>query len=119
MVGRRHPERFSGVRRKAALPLVDRLAWINEEVFAGVLAQRMAADLVRIARDWKLDVVVRELNEFGGYIAAEALGLPHATVQISAFKPFYWRDDALDRQLDRWRAEYGLASDSDLKRLYH
>jgi UDP:flavonoid glycosyltransferase YjiC (YdhE family) len=50
---------------------------------AGVLAGTFARDLIAAARDWRPDVLVRENNEFGGYLAAEVLGLPRATVDVS------------------------------------
>ncbi len=44
------------------------------------LAPRMADDLIGLVGTWKPDVIVRDPVEFGGYIAAECYGLPHATI---------------------------------------
>jgi UDP:flavonoid glycosyltransferase YjiC (YdhE family) len=48
--------------------------------FVEGLGPRMADDLIGLARAWKPGVIVRDPLEFGGYIAAEVCGLPHATV---------------------------------------
>jgi UDP:flavonoid glycosyltransferase YjiC (YdhE family) len=45
----------------------------------------MVPDLVRIAGDWKPDLVVRESMEYGGCIAAEHLDVPHASVAGNAY----------------------------------
>jgi len=95
------------------------LSWINENVFAGVTAERMVPDLLLLARDWRPDVIVRGLYEFGGYVAAEALGLPHATVEVGAFRAAFWRDAGVAQQLDRLRAAHDLAPDPRLTRLYY
>jgi UDP:flavonoid glycosyltransferase YjiC (YdhE family) len=48
--------------------------------FVQGLAPRMADDLIGLVDTWKPDVIVRDPLEFGGYIAAEYYGLPHATI---------------------------------------
>ncbi|OZM70350.1 hypothetical protein CFN78_25865 [Amycolatopsis antarctica] len=40
------------------------------------LAERTAPDLVRLARDWRPDLLVRTPTEFAGPIVAEQLGIP-------------------------------------------
>jgi UDP:flavonoid glycosyltransferase YjiC (YdhE family) len=80
-------------------------------------AERRLPELLTVARDWRPDLIVREQTEFAGCLAAEALGLPHATVQVSAF-----RGAALDQvvaaPLDRLRADLGLPPDPALAMLY-
>lgn len=46
------------------------------------LARETEADLVLAARRWGADLVIRESMEFGGWLVAEALGLPCAVVGI-------------------------------------
>src|SRR6476659_6439365 len=50
-------------------------------LFAGLYAERMIPDLLKIVAEWKPDVLVREVAEFGACIAAEVLGIPHASVR--------------------------------------
>ncbi|WP_158883713.1 glycosyltransferase [Amycolatopsis anabasis] len=52
-------------------------------LFNGALTARFAANLLEAAKDWRPDVIVRETNEYGGYLAAEVLGLPLAVVDIA------------------------------------
>ncbi|HEU5330563.1 MAG TPA: glycosyltransferase [Thermomicrobiales bacterium] len=81
------------------------------------LAERRLPALLTLGRDWRPDLIVREQTEFAGCLAAEALGLPHATVQVSAF-----RGAALDQvvaaPLNRLRADLGLPPDPALAMLY-
>src|SRR3954447_9656158 len=57
------------------------MAFCIADIFAGEVAEHTLADLLALARTWPPDVIVREMNEFGGWLAAEILGLPHATVE--------------------------------------
>jgi hypothetical protein len=40
------------------------MAWAVGKLFAGILAQRMAPDLLSIAEEWKPDILVTEVAEF-------------------------------------------------------
>jgi UDP:flavonoid glycosyltransferase YjiC (YdhE family) len=89
-------------------------------VFAGLAQQGMVDDLISLAGRWKPDVIVRETMEFGGWIAAESLGIPVATSNLSHFilpAPLLsmFTGDTLTRQLP---AQYGLDPDPQLERLY-
>jgi hypothetical protein len=55
----------------------------------GISGAVMAIDLLRLCRDWQPDLLVRDTSEFGGCVAAEALGLPHATVRTGAWTATY------------------------------
>ena len=61
------------------------------------------------------DVVVRDASDYGGYIAAEVLGIPHASHQAATFVP--WINSAVAQPLDNLRAEHGLAPDPELQAL--
>ena len=94
-------------------------AFMIAEVFGGYNARRAVPDLLPLCRDWQPDVVVRENAEFGGAVAAEALGIPHAAVQVGHF--FDFGDALRDRlaaRLDPVRRSVGLPPDPDLAMLY-
>ena len=69
----------------------ERFAWVIANLFIGAAARRMLPELIGVARQWSADLIVRESLEFAGCVAAEALGLPHASVAAAA-------DSALDRR---------------------
>jgi UDP:flavonoid glycosyltransferase YjiC (YdhE family) len=52
-------------------------------LFIGAMTARFATNLIEAAKTWRPDVIVRETNEYGGYLAAEVLGLPLAMVDIA------------------------------------
>ncbi len=54
-------------------------------VFADITTQHMVPDLVRIAREWRPDMIIREHMEYGGCLAAESLGIPHASIAGNAY----------------------------------
>ena len=92
------------------------------DVFAGFLPPRIVPDLLAISRAWPFDVLVREPLEFGGCVAAEALGLPHAT-----YGPLFclwdraWHaapGEVAKPELDGVRREHGLPPDPDLAMLH-
>lgn len=93
-----------------------RLEWILANVFAGVTAERMAADLLALAPARPFDLVVRETIEFGGCLAAERLGIPHAVVQV--ITPWPGHEAVLTAPLARHREALGLPPDPDLAMLY-
>jgi hypothetical protein len=100
----------------AADALRDAAAGVTA-IYAGRAAQRCAADVLKHAQHWRPDLVVREADEFGGYLAAEALGIPHVSVAS-----FGGLDDVtgprLSPLLDKGRAELGLPGDPGGERLY-
>jgi UDP:flavonoid glycosyltransferase YjiC (YdhE family) len=86
------------------------------EVFVAVRAARALPDLLGLVAAWRPDLVVRELTEFAGCVAAERLGVPHATVQVGAFRPDL--DAAIAAPLARLRAAAGLPPDPVTAMLY-
>jgi UDP-N-acetylglucosamine:LPS N-acetylglucosamine transferase len=54
-------------------------------MFAEVTTSAMVKDLRAIAREWRPDLIVREGMEYGGCLAAECLGIPHASVAGNAY----------------------------------
>src|SRR5262249_49158098 len=65
------------------LPVVgpERTLYRIHKLFAGLYAEAMIPDLLAIAAAWQPDAIVREVAEFGGCVAAELLGIPHASVR--------------------------------------
>jgi UDP:flavonoid glycosyltransferase YjiC (YdhE family) len=52
---------------------------------ADIAPGRMVPDLLSIAGEWRPDLIVREGMEYGGCIAAERLGIAHASVAGNAY----------------------------------
>jgi UDP:flavonoid glycosyltransferase YjiC (YdhE family) len=69
-------------------------------------AERNLPGLLALAREWHPDVLVRDLVEFAGCIAADSLGIPHAAVQVAAYRPALHA--AIAPNLDHLRASVGL-----------
>ena len=84
--------------------------------FAGRWAAARLPALLAICADWSPAVVVWEEMDFAGCIAAERAGLPHAAVQIGAWRP--WLRPLIAGPLNRLREEVGLPPDPDLAMLY-
>jgi MGT family glycosyltransferase len=102
-------------------PEDQRDVWMVEHVWLGALPDRIIPDLIRICRDWQPAVIVRDTSELGGCIAAEYLGLPHATIEIGAFNGMHADNrllEAVRRHMSRLRAAYDLPADPDLETLY-
>jgi UDP:flavonoid glycosyltransferase YjiC (YdhE family) len=90
-------------------------------VFADITAQRMAPDVIAIASQWRPDVIVRESMEYGGCLAAEALGIPHASIAGNGYSavdspkvPYFPGNRGLVAEpMARHRATLGLPPDPD------
>ncbi len=94
-----------------------RLAWVTNELFIGAAARRMLPDVVRIARDWCADLVVRQSLEYSGCVAAERLGLPHASVADAAHSALDRRQEVA-ASLDGLRSSVGLPPDPHGEMVY-
>ncbi|MFN8524548.1 MAG: glycosyltransferase [Chloroflexota bacterium] len=102
----------------ARLSLSERRAWLDGAVHVDGRLPRMLPDVMKLCAVWQPDLVVREHLEFGGYLAAERLGLPHAAVRLWAAGHPDDRVRALAAALDPWRERLGLAPDPTMARLY-
>jgi hypothetical protein len=69
--------RFGELPRREASRLMER------EWFAGLCLQAMLPSLEAALRDWRPDLVVREVCEYAGAIAADRAQIPHAQHGIS------------------------------------
>lgn len=105
-------------QRRPLLPL-DRDA--EERVilahFAGRSARARATRLVEVALAWQPDVIVHDEVDFGAAVAAELLGLAHASVIVLAAGGLL-RPDLVAGPLTALRAEHGLGLDPELAMLH-
>jgi N-glycosyltransferase len=119
------PDYFSMLLAEAGVEMPDpaelaghqRHAWVTNNLFIRAAAARALPDVCALAESWAADVIVRESSEYSGCVAAEVLGLPHASVAAAA-------DAALDRRelttaaLATLRAAAGLPPDPGAEMLY-
>ena len=90
--------------------------YMQEYVFAGVRAERNLPDLLNVISNWHPDILVRENTEYAGYIAAESARIPHAALQITAFRPHLI--DVVTEPLNRLHASMGLPANHHIDALY-
>jgi UDP:flavonoid glycosyltransferase YjiC (YdhE family) len=102
--------------RLAALAPEDRAPVFWSEVFPRIRAERILPDLLTVVRSWRPSVMVRDFLEFAGCVAAEREGLPHAAVQVAAWRPRL--HSLLVAPLDCLRQSVGLSADPDLAMPY-
>jgi UDP:flavonoid glycosyltransferase YjiC (YdhE family) len=97
-------------------------AWVVLTL-ADITTERMVPNLLAIASEWRPDLVVREGMEYGGCIAAEVIGIPHASIagnayaaidstEINYFPGNRWM---VAEPLARHRARAGLPADPDVE----
>jgi UDP:flavonoid glycosyltransferase YjiC (YdhE family) len=87
-------------------------------LFAGLYAEQIIPDLLEIATEWPPDVIVREVGEFGGCIAAETLGIPHASVRSNTMLSSDAARQLVAEPIARLRAAYDLAPEPDAAMLF-
>ncbi len=81
--------------------------------FAASIARDRAPRVLELCEQWRPDVIVREEFDFGTAVAAERLGVPDATVLVSASGAFP-RPAEIGEALQEVRADHGLAPDPGL-----
>ncbi len=77
--------------------------------FSDRIASAIATDLLELAPAWRPDLIVHEDLELGSWLVAERLGIPHATVQATAWRPRV-RDLIADAQAPV-RERFGVGAD--------
>jgi len=90
---------------------------VIREVFAGRTARERAARLLDVYDSWQPDVIVRDEVDFGAAVAADRLGIPHASIVVLAAGGLI-RADLVAEPLDALRAEHGLRADPKLEMLH-
>ena len=98
----------------------NRLSGLERRTFyrrshATVLGPRMVSDLLRICEHWRPDVVVRDTQDYGGCVAAEVLGVPHAAHEAAAFSASM--ASVMAEPIAGLRAAHGLPHDPELRML--
>ncbi|MCA1668188.1 MAG: DUF1205 domain-containing protein [Thermomicrobia bacterium] len=107
--GRSIPELFPGFFKGMAAVRY----WALPNIFVGVYAVAMTPDLFTIARGWHPDLIVRDTNEYGGCVAAEVLGIPHASIRTVSNSSQYGMRHLVAEALARLRELNGLPPDPD------
>jgi N-glycosyltransferase len=97
---------FTPSRLPAGTATMDLLPEFFARTFIGVLSSNFAADLVDALPTVKPDLIVRESTEYGAYLAAERLGIPQVTIDITPMAPY--ADPAVLEELNRQRVALGL-----------
>jgi UDP:flavonoid glycosyltransferase YjiC (YdhE family) len=108
------PEYARFIQERNRLPGRERAMFMRRGAVT-LLGRRTASDLLKICESWRPDVFVRDGSEYGGYIAGEVLGIPHAAHQAAAF--LQWVNSAVAEPLDDLRAKHGLAPGPELRML--
>jgi UDP:flavonoid glycosyltransferase YjiC (YdhE family) len=75
-------------------------------MFLGPLARLSTAGILAAARPWRPDLVVSESLEYGGYLAAASLGVPHAVLDTAPLMTL--THPAIPDWLDDLRVARGL-----------
>jgi UDP:flavonoid glycosyltransferase YjiC (YdhE family) len=91
---------------------IEREERVLRDAFAGSLARSRASDLLRICGEDETDLIVCDEVDFGAMVAAERLGLPHASVLVIAAGSFV-RPDVVRGPIAALRDEHGLPPDPE------
>jgi MGT family glycosyltransferase len=90
--------------------------FIAREVRVRTQARQMVADLLRLNEaTYRPDLVVRDAAEYGGCVAAEILGVPHASVRTACTPSSFARRFLVAFELAELRGAYGLAQDPEVE----
>lgn len=84
--------------------------------YAGRTARERATKVRRLCKAWHPDILVCDEMDFGALVAAEVVGIPHATVICIGSGAFVW-PELVREPLNALRNEHGLPPDPDLSML--
>jgi UDP:flavonoid glycosyltransferase YjiC (YdhE family) len=90
----------------------ERTFLMYREAFGRIIASAIAGDVVSLVASWRPDILVHEDLEMGSWIAGEKLGIPHVTIQATAWRP-HLRPQIVAHQ-NALRMAHGLPTDPDL-----
>jgi UDP:flavonoid glycosyltransferase YjiC (YdhE family) len=105
---------LSSASYRGPLVVADRAAEarVIRDGFAGRVARERAPRIVSVGEDFRPDVVVHDEVDFGAGVAAQRLGVPHASVTVLAAGGMITQA-LVDEPLDSLRAELGVAPGGD------
>ena len=90
--------------------------FIARNVRIDIQARHMVSDLLDVAsRGYRPDLVVRDAAEYGGCLAAEIWGVPHASVRTAYSASCFSRRLLVGRELGDVRRGCGLPPDGDVE----
>jgi len=96
---------------QAALPPgPERFAAFVPRMLAGVAAEPRATDLMGVVRRWQPDLIVHDVADFGGILAAVAAGIPYADHSVGLLRPLAaskLAGQVLRPIADRWDVDLG------------
>jgi UDP:flavonoid glycosyltransferase YjiC (YdhE family) len=84
---------------------------VLRDAFAGRVARRRAAHVLAWCDEWSPDAIVCDEVDFGSMVAAERLGVPHATVLVIAAGSFV-RAEVVAEPLIALRVVAGMACEA-------
>ena len=99
------------VATAAQLAPPDGHALMIAEGFGRVAPRAALPGALQVIGAWRPDVVVRESQEFAGYLAAERHGVPHVRVALGLASPERETLALVAGVLDELRVELGLPAD--------
>jgi UDP:flavonoid glycosyltransferase YjiC (YdhE family) len=103
--------------RRPLLPVdPEREARAVRMTFAGRVARERADSILTVCAEWSPDVVVRDEIDFGSAVAAERLGLPHASILCIASGSLV-PNDLVVEPLNDLRRRHELPADPGLAML--
>ena len=111
---RRGVSNFTVFPELRGLSPVEHGIFTEVEIFGKIQSHGMAADLLPILHSFEPAVVVRETFDYGSTVAAERVGIPHAVVEVGAYRTPLMLRHGLAERLDRVREAFGLPPDPNL-----
>ncbi len=95
------------LRPAEGLPGAERPAFVFPRMFGAALTPPMAADLIRVAGEWRPDLLVHESAELAAPLVAELCSVPSVTHSFGTAVPVSILDDTRERLAGLWRS-HGL-----------